>query len=69
MLTVFLITKKKYISFTKNISIGNCTNKKGEAKPINHQIRFIDSFRFMATSLSQLVTNLDKFRFNNARIH
>ena len=42
--------EEKYISFTKIIEVGSYTNKKGETKPLHHQIRFIDSFKFMATS-------------------
>ena len=57
--------EEKYISFTKNIEIGSYTNKKGESKPIFHKIRFIDSFKFMATSLDSLVNNLPEEAFNN----
>ena len=42
-------------------------NKKGETKPLHHQIRFIDSFKFMATSLDNLVNNLSKDDFNNVK--
>ena len=35
--------EEKYISFTKIIQVGSYT-KKGETKPLHHQIRFIDSF-------------------------
>ena len=57
--------EEKYISFTKNIEIGSYTNKKGESKPIFQKIRFIDSFKFMATSLDSLVNNLPEEAFNN----
>ena len=43
--------EERYISFTKRIQVGSYTSKKGETKPLHHQIRFIDSFKFMATSL------------------
>ena len=57
----------RYISFTKRIQVGSYTNKKGETKPLHHQIRFIDSFKFMATSLDKLVNNLPKDAFNNIK--
>ena len=52
--------EERYISFTKRIQVGTyrkeVKNKKGETThyeiiPRYHQIRFIDSFKFMATSL------------------
>ena len=45
--------EERYISFTKRIQVGSYTSKKGETKPVHHQIRFIDSFKFMATSLDK----------------
>ena len=32
--------------------------KCGDSKTITHKLRFIDSFRFMLTSLSELVDNM-----------
>ena len=61
--------EEKYISFTKRIQVGSYTNKKGETKPLHHQIRFIDSFKFMATSLVRLVNNLSKDAFKNVKKH
>ena len=40
--------EEKYISFAKKIQVGSYTSKKGETKPLHHQIRFIDRFKFMA---------------------
>ena len=57
--------EEKYISFTKNIATGSYTNKEGKTKPIKHKIRFIDSFKFMGTSLDSLVNNLPDNAFNN----
>ena len=59
--------EERYISLTKRIQVGSYTSKKGETKPLHHQIRFIDSFKFMAASLDKLVNNLPKDDFNNVK--
>ena len=59
--------EEKYISFTKNIEVGEYMNKKRETKPITYKIRFIDSFKFMSTSLDSLVNNLPEEAFNNLK--
>ena len=41
--------------------------QKGDTKPINHEIKFIDSFKFMSTSLDSLVNNLPETAFNNLK--
>ena len=56
--------EERYISFTKRIHVGSYASKKGETKPLHHQITFIDSFKFMAASL---VNNLPKDAFNNVK--
>ena len=38
-----------------------------ETRPLHHQIRFIGSFKFMATSLDKLVNNLSKGVFSNVK--
>ena len=58
-------TDERYISFTKNVCVGEYTNKKGKTKRISHQITFVDTFKFMAASLGQLVINLHESHFNN----
>jgi len=50
--------EEKYISFTKSIEIDSYMDKKGEIKPIIKQLRFIHSFKFMASSLYKLVSNI-----------
>ncbi|WAR02506.1 hypothetical protein MAR_009064 [Mya arenaria] len=47
--------EEKYISFTKQYVIDSFTNKNGEEKEVKHELRFIDSFKFMASSLDKLV--------------
>ena len=51
--------EEKYISFSKEIVLFHITDKNGERKPVKREIRFIDSFRFMPTSLGALIKNLD----------
>ena len=62
--------EERYISFTKKIQVGSYTKKvknEEETIPLHHQIRFIDSFKFMATSLDKLVNNLPTDAFNNVK--
>ena len=59
--------EERYISFTKSLQVGSYTNKKGEIKPLHHQIRFTCSFKFMATSSGKLVNNLLKDDFKNLK--
>ena len=52
--------EEKYVSFSKDIVVDEYENKKGEKVKVKHEIRFINSFKFMASSLSSLVENLAK---------
>ena len=42
----------------KNILLFQCCLKKKTIKKITYKLKFIDSYRFMSTSLSNLVDNL-----------
>ena len=53
--------EEKYISFTKKITVGTFINKDNEMVRVTRDIRFIDSLRFMASSLASLSDNLDEF--------
>ena len=57
--------EEKYITFTKNIIVGQYTNKKGETKDKTFKIVFKDSLKFMSSSLGALVNNLPKDAFIN----
>ena len=58
--------EEKYISFSKNIKVGQYKDKKtGELRDKTFKIRFLDSFKFMGSSLETLVNNLPKDAFNN----
>ena len=57
--------EEKYISFTKHILVDKFIDKKEEEKEVMRELRFIDSFKFMAASLDSLVKNLPKESFKN----
>ena len=52
--------EEKYISFSKDIVVGEYTNKNGKVVAVKQQLRFVDSFKFMPSSLDKLTENLDK---------
>ena len=51
--------EEKYISFSKEIVVDSY-DKDGKKVEVKHEIRFLDSFKFMASSLGGLVDNLKK---------
>ena len=51
--------KEKYISFTTDVVVDEYQDK-GKTKEKTVELRFIDSFRFMASSLDLLTNNLVK---------
>ena len=61
-------TEEKYISFSKKIKVGEYKSKKtGETVSLCFEIRFIDSFKFLQTSLANLVGNLQPDNFINTK--
>ena len=47
-----------YISFSINVEVGKYIDKNGEEHPKEAALRFIDSIKFMSSSLDSLVNNL-----------
>ncbi|CAH3150037.1 unnamed protein product, partial [Porites evermanni] len=61
-------TEEKYISFSKKIKVAEYKSKiTGEMVSLNFEVRFIDSFKFLQTSLANLVGNLQTNDFHNTR--
>ena len=58
-------TEEEYVSFSKHIVIDTYTEKDGIGREIKVELRFLDSFRFMGSSLDSLVKNLNKDQFRN----
>ena len=62
-------TEEKYISFSKKIKVDEYRSKRtGEMVSLNFEIRFIDSFKFLQTSLANLVGNLQPDDFHNTKV-
>ena len=63
-----LIMKKNIFHSAKNIKVGSYLDKdKKEEKPIMHEIRFLDSAKFMASSLEKLVNNMENHKLHNVK--
>ena len=52
--------EEKYISFSKEIKVAEFIGKDGKTHEVKRELRFIDSFRFMGSSLKDLTDNLVK---------
>ena len=52
--------EEKYISFSKEIKVGEFIGKDGKTHEVKRELRFIDSFRFMGRSLKDLTDDLVK---------
>ena len=62
--------EEKYISFSKEIVVGKYIDKKDDKeKESKLEIRFLDSFKFMSTSLETLAANLPIESFKNLTAH
>ena len=61
-------TEEKYISFSKYIKVDEYKSRRtGEMVSLNFEIRFIDSLKFLQTSLANLVGNLQPEDFFNTK--
>ena len=61
-------TEEKYISFSKKIKVDKYKSRRtGEMVSKYFEIRFIDSFKFLQTSLANLVGNLQPDDFHNTK--
>ena len=59
-------TEEKYISFSKKIVVDQYFSRKmGKLLPKKIEIRFVHSFKFISTSLKDLVENLESSDFKN----
>ena len=50
--------EENYISFSRDVVVNKFIDKKGVEVLVRRQLRFIDSFRFIASSLDALANNL-----------
>jgi hypothetical protein len=57
--------EEKYISFSKEVIVDEYMNDDGKCVKVKRELRFIDSFRFMASSLDALTKNLTKEQCKN----
>ena len=59
--------EENYISFTKQVIVDKFVNKEGKEVNVKRESRFIDSLRFMASSLDKLSSNLKIDQFVNLK--
>ena len=57
--------EEKFISFTKDVIVGEYADEDGDIKKRQRKLRFIDSFKFMNSGLAKLVNNLEKVQITN----
>ena len=50
--------EENYISFTKQVIVDQFVNKKRKEVNVKRELRFIDSLRFMSSTLDNLSSNL-----------
>ena len=60
-------TEEKYISFSKHIKVGEYRHIQGNMCDITFEIRFLDSYKFLQSSLGKLVSNLSLEDLHNTK--
>ena len=59
-MSVIAKNKEDYISFSIKVEVRKKTNKYGLEVPVEMDLRFINSYRFMGSSLDSLINNLSR---------
>ena len=59
--------EQNYISFMKQVIVDKFVNEEGKEITVKRELRFIDSLRFMASSLDKLSSNLKIDQFVNLK--
>ena len=59
--------EENYISFAKQVILYKFVNKEGKDIKVKRELRFVDSLRFMASSLDKLSSNLKIDQFVNLK--
>ena len=57
--------EENYISYTKQVIVDKFVNEEGKEVNVKRELRFINSLRFMASSLVKLSSNLKIYQFVN----
>ena len=64
---MYINDEENYISFTKQVIVDKFVNEEGKEVNVKRELRFIDSLRFMASSLDKLSSNLKIDQFVNLK--
>ena len=67
-INVIAQTEEKYIAFNVELDLGTF-EKDGQTINVKKELRFLDSFKFMASSLDSLSKNLDKDQHTHLQKH
>lgn len=64
---VIALNKEKYVSFTKHLLVDQITDEMGKIRKVFLRLRFVDSYRFMNSSLADLAQYLPSSDFNEIK--